>query len=222
MIFTDRIHAGAELAAALADYAGHDNTILLALPRGGVPVAAEISRELNLPMDLMLVRKLGVPGHEEFAMGAIAPGDHRVLHQEVIEALRLTPEQVEKVADREKAELERRDRVYRGEAPALDLTGMTVILVDDGLATGASMEAAIAAARHGAAGEIVVAVPVAALDTCRRLERQVDRVVCPHQLADFGGVGRWYVNFSQVADSEVIELLRQHRQEGQGTQEGQL
>ncbi|MWJ27881.1 phosphoribosyltransferase [Halomonas sediminis] len=222
MIFTDRIHAGAELATALADYAERDNTILLALPRGGVPIAAEVSRELSLPMDLMLVRKLGVPGHEEFAMGAIAPGDHRVLHQEVIEALRLTPEQVEKVAEREKAELERRDRLYRGEAPALDLTGMTVILVDDGLATGASMEAAIASAHHGAAGEIVVAAPVAALDTCRRLEGQVDRVVCPHQLDDFGGVGRWYVNFPQVTDSEVIELLRQHKQAGQDTQEGQV
>lgn len=222
MIFTDRIHAGSELATALADYAGRANTIVLALPRGGVPVAAEISRELNLPMDLMLVRKLGVPGHEEFAMGAIASGDHRVLHQEVIEALRLTPEQIQKVADREKTELERRERVYRGDAPALDLTGMTVILVDDGLATGASMEAAIAAVRHGGASEMVVAVPVAAYDTCRRLERQVDRVVCPHQLVDFGGVGRWYVNFSQVSDSEVIGLLGQRRQEGQGTQEGRV
>lgn len=222
MIFTDRIHAGSELATALADYAGRANTIVLALPRGGVPVAAEISHELRLPMDLMLVRKLGVPGHEEFAMGAIASGGHRVLHQEVIEALRLTPEQVEKVANREKTELERRERVYRGDAPALDLTGMTVILVDDGLATGASMEAAIAAIRHGGAGEMVVAVPVAAYDSCRRLERQVDQVVCPHQLVDFGGVGRWYVNFSQVSDREVIELLGQHRQEGQAPQEGRV
>lgn len=214
MLFTDRVHAGNELATALADYAGRDNTIVLALPRGGVPIAAEISRALRLPMDLMLVRKLGIPGHEEFAMGAIASGNHRVLHQEVIEALRLTPEQIEKVAEREKAELERRERVYRGDAPALDLAGMTVILVDDGLATGATMEAAIAAARDHAVGEIVVAVPVAAYDTCRRLEHQVGRVVCPYQLDDFGGVGRWYVNFSQVSDSDVIALLHQHRQEG--------
>lgn len=216
MLFTDRIHAGSELAAALADYsvreeALNDKVIVLALPRGGVPIAAEIADKLALPMDVLLVRKLGVPGHEEYAMGAIAAGGLIYLNQEVVNMVRASQAQIDKVIEREQAELGRRNEVYRSGRPPLELEGKTVILVDDGLATGATMQVAVSALRSAGVARVVAAVPVGAPDSCNRLRDQVDELVCLHQPEGFGGVGRWYRNFDQVSDSEVIDLLNKHR-----------
>ncbi|WP_373185332.1 phosphoribosyltransferase [Halopseudomonas sp.] len=216
MHFTDRIHAGSELAAALADYSVREEAlngkiIVLALPRGGVPVAAEIADKLALPMDVLLVRKLGVPGHEEYAMGAIAAGGLIYINQDVVDMLRVSQAQIDKVIEREEAELGRRNELYRSGRPALELEGKTVILVDDGLATGATMQVAVSALRSAGVARVVAAVPVGAPDSCNRLRAQVDELVCLHQPEGFGGVGRWYRNFDQVSDSEVIDLLSQHR-----------
>lgn len=216
MIFTDRIHAGRELAAALADYSIreevlNDRVVVLALPRGGVPVAAEIADKLALPLDLLLVRKLGVPGHEEYAMGAIASAGLTYLNQDVINTVRVSQAQIDSVIEREQTELARRNKVYRQGQPPLELQGRIVILVDDGLATGATMQVAVSALRTAGVARVVAAVPVGAPDSCDALRSQVDELVCLHEPEDFGGVGRWYRNFDQVTDSEVIELLDQHR-----------
>lgn len=214
MLFTDRVHAGQQLAAALSDLAGQPDTILLALPRGGVPVAAEVANALGLPFDILLVRKLGVPGHEEYAMGAIAGGDLVFLNQQVLRQLRLEQSQVDAVIERERAELHRREQRYRGDYPAPDLEDRNVVLIDDGLATGATMRVAIRAANQAGARSVTVAVPLGASDTCAELAPLVDRLVCPHPLDDLGGVGAWYGDFSQTTDEQVIELLKQYRPGG--------
>lgn len=204
----DRIAAGQALARLLSAYRGLPDAIVLALPRGGVPVAYEIATELGVRLDLMLVRKLGVPGHAELAMGAIASGGVRVLNRDVLDSLYIEEAAIEKVAARETEELQRRDRAYRGERPAPLLRGQQVILVDDGLATGATMQAAVKAVRLQSPARIVVAVPVAPPETVATLRTQVDEVVCPFMPAMLMAIGRWYVDFSQTSDQEVLSLLQ--------------
>jgi predicted phosphoribosyltransferase len=205
--FQDRTEAGRRLAQALTGHAGEPDLIVLGLPRGGVPVAAEVARALGAPLDVFVVRKLGVPGHEELAMGAIASGGVRVLNAELLVAAGLSERQVEIVTWRELETLERQERLYRGDRAPLELSGRTVILVDDGLATGATMRAAIQAVRSRDAGRIVVAVPVAPSETCAALRREVDEVACPLSPAEFLAVGRWYRDFLPVSDEQVQGLL---------------
>ncbi len=205
----DRRAAGRALAEALDRYAGRKDVIVLALPRGGVPVAAEIARGLDVPLDVMLVRKLGAPWQPELAMGAIASGGVRVMNDEVVRGMGISPEAIEQVAQEELKELERRERAYRGNRPWPDLTDKTVILVDDGLATGATMHAAIDAVRAQNPAQIVVAVPVAPPDTVRALEPLVDEVVCLFQPEPFMAIGQWYQDFSQLTDAEVQALLEE-------------
>jgi len=215
MIFADRKQAGQALAQSLTEYAGRADTVLLALPRGGVPVAAEMAAALRLPLDILLVRKLGVPEHEEYAMGAIAEGGSCYLDHALIHSLGITDEQVAAIRRREESELQRRGQAYRGAAVMPNLSGRTAILVDDGLATGATMLAAISAARDIGAAAVVVAVPVAAAETGHRLEALVDALICPHLIEPLRGVGLWYEDFSQVSDEVVTRLLSQHRPGGE-------
>lgn len=213
MIFQNREEAGRQLAGALRDYAGRDDLLVLALPRGGVPVAFEVARSLGAPLGLFLVRKLGVPGREELAMGAIASGGVRVLNEDAVQMLGISDEIIEAVAARERAELVRRERLYRGgEAPPA-VRGRTVILVDDGLATGATMRAAVRALRQQAPARIVVAVPTASVESCAEFRDEVDAIICAVTPEPFMGVGRWYVDFSQTSDEEVRALLAQARRE---------
>jgi putative phosphoribosyl transferase len=205
--FQDRTEAGKLLAARLAKYAGRRETIVLALPRGGVPIAFEIARALNAPLDVFLVRKLGLPGHEELAMGAIATGGVQVLNRDLVSYLAIPPSTIDTVARQEQQELERREGLYRGDRPPPELKGATVILVDDGLATGSTMRAAIAALKKLEPGRIVVAVPVAPPSTVEELRKDVDEVVTVLTPQPFDGVGRWYRNFSQTTDEEVRTLL---------------
>jgi predicted phosphoribosyltransferase len=205
--FRNRSEAGRLLAEKLAAYANRPDVIVLALPRGGVPVAYEVARALEAPLDVFLVRKLGVPGHEEFAFGAIATGGVRVLNEDVVRALGIPPDMIEAIAAHEQKELERRERLYRGDRPAPDVRGRTVIVVDDGLATGATMLAAVKALRSRGAGRIVVAVPIASPETCDQLAEKVDDIVCAVTPEPFYGVGLWYEDFSQTTDDEVRELL---------------
>ncbi len=205
--FANRSEAGRALARLLERYADQPRTIVLGLARGGVPVAAEVARALHAPLDVFLVRKLGVPGFEELAMGAIASGGVRVLNNDVIAKARVPPDEIERVAAIEERELHRREREYRDDRPPPLVTGHTAILVDDGLATGASMTAAVAALRRRDPSRIVVAVPVGAPETCRSLESQVDALVCPVRPAGFGAVGAWYDDFSPTTDEEVRKLL---------------
>jgi erythromycin esterase-like protein/predicted phosphoribosyltransferase len=205
--FTDRRDAGRQLAEHLEEYAGRKDVIVLALPRGGVPVAAEVALRLRSPLDVFLVRKLGVPGHPELAMGAIAAGGVEVLSRQLIEDLGIPSSVVQQVAVRERMELERRDRVFRGDRPALDVKGRTVILVDDGLATGSTMEAAVTALRRMEPAAIVVAVPVGAFDTCERFRQIADRMVAVASPRSFRAVGEWYADFTQTTDEEVQRLL---------------
>jgi predicted phosphoribosyltransferase len=207
MRFRDRVHAGRELAGLLARYAHRPDVIVLGLPRGGMPVAAEVARALGVPFDVFLVRKLGVPGHEELAFGAIAQGGVQVLNDRLIADLDLPPFAVERVAARERAELERRDELYRGGRPFPALHERTVILIDDGLATGATMEAAVIALRRLGPARVVVAAPVGARETCDRLSGIGDEVVCAATPAPFDAVGLWYEDFSQTTDEEVRALL---------------
>jgi predicted phosphoribosyltransferase len=207
MRYRDREDAGRRLATELAPYADRDAVVVLALPRGGVPVAFEVARLLHAPLDVLLVRKLGVPGHPELAMGAIASGGVRVLSHDIISQLVVTPEEVEAATAREGVELDRRDRMYRGDRPPTPLAGRTVILVDDGLATGATMEAAIQAVRQSNPARIIVAAPVGAAETCERLRALADEVVCASSPDHFQAVGLWYDRFDQTSDEEVIELL---------------
>jgi predicted phosphoribosyltransferase len=206
--FTDRHEAGRELARLLGHYAHRPDVWVLGLPRGGVPVAYEVARALGAPLDVLVVRKLGVPGHEELAMGAIAPGGVRVLNQGLLEQLGIEPRELERVERRERAELERRQQAYRGPRPFPDLRGKSVILVDDGLATGASMRAAVLALRAMNPARIVVAVPVAPPDTCEALLEVADEVKALRQPEPFRAVGLWYEHFPQTSDEEVQELLR--------------
>ena len=205
--FLDRHDAGRQLAAKLGQYRGAPDGIVLALPRGGVPVGYEVARELNLPLDVFLVRKLGVPGYEELAMGAIASGGVRIVNRDVVESLHISNAVLDMVAAREQGELERRERDYRGDRPAPDVTGRTVILVDDGLATGSTMRAAIAALRRAAAGRVVVAVPLGAQRVCGELADEADEIVCAEAPENLYAVGQWYIDFSQTSDEEVRELL---------------
>lgn len=206
--FPNRMEAGRRLAERLSVYRGRDDAIVLGLPRGGVPVAHEVARQLGLPLDVFVVRKLGVPGYEELAMGAIASGDVSVLNEDVMRVLPNAEAIFQTVLDQEKIELERREARYRQDRPAQDLRGRMVILVDDGLATGATMRAAAAALRKKGVARIVVAVPVGAPETCRELETEVDEVICVSEPAFFHGVGQFYADFSQTTDEEVRELLR--------------
>lgn len=205
-VFADRHEAGRELARLLTGLDAAD-AIVLALPRGGVPVGYEIARALHAPLDVFLVRKLGTPGHQELAMGAIASGGIRVLNDEVVQALGVRPDQIEAVARREQVELERRDASYRRGRPFPPLANRTVILVDDGLATGTTMKAAVQAVKQQAPARVLVAVPVGAPDTCRALGVIADRVICARMPLSFSAVGQWYQDFAQTTDEEVIALL---------------
>ena len=207
MRFQNREEAGQLLAMELSHHANRKNLLILALPRGGVPVAHEVARVLHAPLDLLLVRKLGVPGHEETAMGAIATGRIRLLNKQMIATLGVTPESVAEVERLEGEELERRERLYRATRPPLDARGKTVILVDDGIATGSTMQAAITSLRQRHAGRIVVASPVAPASVVTLLRQMADEVVCIQTPEDFGGVGQWYDDFSQTSDEEVRRLL---------------
>jgi predicted phosphoribosyltransferase len=205
--FTDRFDAGRQLADALSSYANQADVTVLALPRGGVPVAAEVARRLAAPLDVLVVRKLGVPDQPELAMGAIADGGVRILHDGLMAQLNLAPEALDRITRRETVELARRVALYRGSRPPAPLAGRTVILVDDGLATGATMEAAVQAVRTQRPARIVVAVPVGAADTCDRIRRQVDDLICLIAPAEFYAVGAWYDDFRQTTDAEVRALL---------------
>lgn len=205
--FKNRSEAGRFLAEQLSAYANRPDTLVLALPRGGVPVAYEVAKALGAPLDVFQVRKLGLPGHEELAMGAIATGGVRVRNPEVVEYLRIPDEVIDEVTARERQELERRERLYREGRPALSPRGRVVILVDDGLATGSTMLAAVLALRQQQPASIVVAVPVAAKQTCEELRIVADEVVCAVTPDPFYAVGLWYEDFSQTTDEEVRELL---------------
>jgi putative phosphoribosyl transferase len=213
MLFQDRAHAGRVLAARLAAYAGRPDVLVLALPRGGVPVAYEVARALHAPLDVFIVRKLGVPGREELAMGAIATGGVRVLNDEVVEALDIPEDVIDATAEAERRELVRRERLYRGDRPPPDVRGRVVILIDDGLATGSTMRAAVAALRRLGPARIIVAVPVASADTCEDLSAEVDDVVCSRTPEPFHAVGLWYDDFTQTTDEEVHELLERAAEE---------
>jgi putative phosphoribosyl transferase len=207
-VFRDRVEAGDVLAARLGHYAGRDDVLVLALPRGGVPVGARVAKALGAPLDVFLVRKLGVPGHEELAMGAIASGGVRVHNEEVVSKLRLDDATIERVAEAEERELARRGHRYRGQRPPPELAGRVVILVDDGLATGSTMRAAVAAARRLGPARVVVAVPTAPASTCAELQREADEVVCATTPRPFRAVGYSYRSFPQTSDEEVRDLLR--------------
>lgn len=214
IVFKDRFEAGRHLASRLKNYADKPEVRVLALPRGGVPVAYEVARALNAPLDVFVVRKLGVPGEEELAMGAIASGGIRVLNPEIIHRLRIPQSIIEKVIGNEMDELSRREKEYRGDRPPPDVTGNTIIIIDDGLATGATMRAALLALRSQEPGRLVMAVPAGAQDTCEELRHEADEVVCLATPEPFLSVGQWYVDFPQMSDQEVrglLELAREDR-----------
>jgi predicted phosphoribosyltransferase len=205
--FRDRRDAGKKLARELSHYADRTNVVIFALPRGGVPVAYEVALALNAPLDIFIVRKLGLPGREELAIGAIASGGIRVLNHDIVRMLDIPEEVINVVARREMQELQRREQAYRGERPALDVRDRIVILVDDGLATGASMRAAVAGLRAQRPARIVIAVPAAAREVCEAFKHEVDEIVCALTPEPFYGVGRWYDDFKQMNDEEVRVLL---------------
>ena len=212
--FRDRYQAGQLLAEHLHEYADRPDVIVLALPRGGLPVGYEVARALRAPLDVFLVRKLGLPGHEELAMGAIASGGVRFMNEDVLVSTRVSQATIDEVAAREQRELERRERLYRGDRPPPKLKDATAIVVDDGLATGASMHAAALAVRQQGARKVIVAVPVAAEQTCRALSQVVDQAVCAFTPEPFYAVGMWYEDFSQTEDDEVRELLERAARAG--------
>ena len=206
--FKNRSEAGRFLAQELEEYTNNPNVVVLALPRGGVPVAYEVAAALKAPLDIFVVRKLGVPGYDELAMGAIATGGIRVLNSRVVDYLDISDETIESVARREQRELERRERLYRGTRASLDVRGRTVIIVDDGMATGSTMRAAVRALRQQKPEKIIVAVPVGARETCESFANEVDTMcVCAITPEPFDGVGLWYRNFEQTSDEEVRQLL---------------
>lgn len=212
VLYQDRFDAGRQLAAHLQAYANRQDVLVLALPRGGVPVASVVASVLRAPLDVFLVRKLGVPGQEELALGAIAMGNVQVLNAEVVHALHLPEQTIEQIVQKEQKELERREHLYRDERPSPDLRNRVVILVDDGLATGASMRAAVRAVRRQHPARLVVAVPVAEPSVCEALRAEVDEAICVHTPAPLYGVGYWYRDFSQTSDQEVHDLLEQAEQ----------
>jgi len=212
--FRNRRDAGRRLAAELREYAGRADVIVLALPRGGVPVGFEVATALGVPLDVFVVRKLGLPWHEELAMGALASGGVRILDHDLIRTARVSDDDLLRVTAQEQAELERRERRYRGGRQFPPLDHMTVILVDDGLATGASMRAAVAALRKDNPSRIVVAVPVAAPETCDAFRSVADQIICAETPEPFDAVGLWYDDFSQTTDDEVFELLERSRTRG--------
>lgn len=205
--FKDRTEAGKLLATKLSTYANRADVLVLGLPRGGVPVGFEVAKALNAPLDVFMVRKLGVPGQEELAMGAIASGGVRVLNAEVVRSLRISTETIDRVADLEQQELQRREKLYRGDCSAPNYTGRTIIVVDDGLATGSTMRAAVEALKQYEPNLIIVAVPIAAPETCQEFQLEVDEVVCYNTPERFWAVGRAYEDFSQTSDEEVCQLL---------------
>jgi len=205
--FRDRVEAGELLAAKLAEYRDRGDVVVLALPRGGVPVAREVARALAIPFDVYVVRKLGVPGHEELAMGAIATGGVRQVNRNVVDALGIPGNVIDAVAERELLELERREQTYRGNRAPMPLTNKTVILVDDGLATGSTMRAAVMAVRQQQPARVIVAVPVGAVSTCAELATEADDVVCVRTPDPFVAVGLWYRDFTPTTDHEVRALL---------------
>ena len=213
MIFPNRTEAGRRLARRLGNYANRKDVIVLGIPRGGIPVAFEVARMLKVPLDVFVLRKLGVPGREELGFGAIATGGIRALNAEIVEALRISPLDIERVTNTERKELNRRERVYRGRRPPLNVSGLTVILVDDGIATGSGMRAAIDALRQLKPARIVIAVPVAPASTCDHLVSEVDHLVCLETPEPFYGVGQFYFDFSQVSDREVNDLLERAARE---------
>ncbi|PWY56807.1 phosphoribosyl transferase [Legionella qingyii] len=208
MNYDDRYQAGRVLTDLLKDYAKRTDVVVLALPRGGVPVAYEIASTLSLPLDIFIVRKLGVPGHEELAMGAIASGGITVFNEEIVNALHISKDAISKIQKSEQEELSRRELVYRGNKPFPMLSGKTVILVDDGIATGYTMRAAIAALKQQNPAKIIVTVPVAARSTCDEIAPLVDEIICPMRPVNFYAVGMWYNDFSQTTDDEVMQLLK--------------
>ena len=209
--FIDRRDAGRALTKELKDYANQQDVIILALPRGGVPVAYEIASALSLPLDVFIVRKLGVPGHEELALGAVASGGTVVFNQALLSQLNIPQSAIEQVLQSEQQELARREIVYRGHKPFPSLTHKTIILVDDGIATGSTMRAAITALNQQKPARIIIAVPVAARSTYEEMRSLVDKIICPLQPIHFHAVGLWYEDFSQTSDDEVIEILNKTR-----------
>ncbi len=205
--FTDRREAGQQLAQELSDYADRENLVVLGLPRGGVPVAFEVAKALQAPLDVFVVRKLGVPGNPELAMGAIASGGVRVLNEDVVRTMSIPDREIERVTNEERQKLKEREEIYRGARPGVDLQGKTVVLVDDGLATGATMRAAVSALREHDPERIVVAVPTAPPETCSEFEDVVDEIVCLTTPRPFFGVGGAYRDFSQTTNEEVRDLL---------------
>lgn len=217
-IFRDRADAGKRLANELARREDRPEAVVLGLPRGGVVLAGAVAEALGVPLDVLLVRKLGVPGNEELAMGAIASGGVRVINGDVVAWLGIPDRVVEEITSREMRELERRERAFRGDRPRADLHGKTAVLVDDGIATGATMLAAVSALRAAKPGRIVVAVPVAPPDACTRLEKEADELVCLARVEPLGAVGSWYLDFPQVTDAEVRDVLK--RSEGYANRSG--
>jgi len=207
--FQDRADAGVYLAERLQKYANKPDTIVLGLPRGGVVVAYEVARALGLPLDIFLVRKLGVPGYEELAMGAIASGGVQVINQDVVMGIQISQARIQEIAAKEMEELKRRERAYRADRPPLVVKDQTVILIDDGLATGATMRAAVEALKRMGPRKIVIAVPVASIEVCQEFRAKADELVCGITPAHFNAVGAWYDDFSQTTDKEVIQLLRE-------------
>lgn len=211
--FLDRRDAGRRLAKSLATRGITDHLLILGLPRGGVPVAYEVARELKAPLDIWLVRKLGVPGHEELAMGALASGGARIMNEDVVRSMGVRPEQIDEVVAKEYKELKRREKEYRGDRPLPEITNRVVIVVDDGLATGASMRAALKDLGSQDPARLIVAVPVGAPEVCRALSREASEVICLMQPRFFNAVGNWYRKFTQTTDQEVRDLLKQARSE---------
>ncbi len=205
--FRNRTEAGKLLASKLTQYANRPDILVLGIPRGGVPVAFEVAIALNAPLDICLVRKLGVPGHQELAMGAIASGGVQVLNQDLLDWLRISGHTIAEVGEQELQELQRRDRIYRGERPLPTIRDRIVIVVDDGLATGSTMRAAIGVLKHQQPQRLIIAVPVTPLDTCNELSAEVDEMVCLMTPEHFSGIGLWYEDFTQTTDGEVCKLL---------------
>jgi len=212
MLFEDRRDAGLKLAEAMAGLSELEDAVVLGLPRGGVPVAFEVAQTFRWPLDIFVVRKIGVPGQRELAMGAIASGGAVVFNQDIVQALRVSEDELRRVIEREIRELERQESAYREGLPPMEIAGRTAILIDDGIATGASVKAAVRAVRK-IASRVMIAAPVASARTCRELEQEADRVICPHQPLDFEAVGMFYRDFRPTSDEEVRMLLAQARKE---------